>query len=186
MSDTSLRSGAGYWYPDESSTRRAVEVLSAMRTYRVSEVSMRRRTRERMAMGETDLIAIQYLLRQQRKGELVTGKDLASHLSISSASTTVLIDRLVRSGHLVRKPNPTDRRGIVVEATVDSDDEVRATLQEMHRRMLEIAEDLDAPEAEVVVNFLRRMSAAVDEIDAEHGDGHDTDEADDAEPSAAK
>ncbi|KZX21722.1 MarR family winged helix-turn-helix transcriptional regulator [Rathayibacter tanaceti] len=166
MSDATLRSGAGYWYPDESSTRRAVEVLSAMRTYRVAEVAMRRRTRERMAMGETDLIAIQYLLRQQRRGELVTGKDLAGHLSISSASTTVLIDRLVRSGHLVRRPNPADRRGIVVEATVDSDQEVRETLQEMHRRMLEIAEDLDAAEAEVVVNFLRRMGTAVDEIDA--------------------
>jgi DNA-binding MarR family transcriptional regulator len=170
MSDTTVRSGAGYWYPDESSTRRAVEVLSAMRTYRVSEVAMRRRTREKMAMGETDLIAIQYLLRRQRVGELVSGKDLATHLSISSASTTVLIDRLVRSGHLVRKPHPTDRRGIVVEATVDSDREVRETLEHMHRRMLEIAEDLEAREAEVVVNFLRRMSSAVDEIDAEVDD----------------
>lgn len=172
MSDTSLRSGAGYWYPDESSTRRAVEVLSAMRAYRTSEMSMRRRTRERMAMGETDLVAVQYLLRQQRSGVLVTGKDLASHLSISSASTTVLIDRLVRSGHLLRKPHPTDRRGIVVEATADSDQQVRATLQEMHRRMREIAEGLDVAEAEVVVNFLRRMSAAVDEMDVE--DEHHT------------
>lgn len=172
MSDTSPRSGVGYWYPDESSTRRAVEVLSAMRAYRTSEMSMRRRTRERMAMGETDLVAVQYLLRQQRSGVLVTGKDLASHLSISSASTTVLIDRLVRSGHLLRKPHPTDRRGIVVEATADSDQQVRATLQEMHRRMLEIAEGLDAAEAEVVVNFLRRMSAAVDEMDVE--DEHHT------------
>ena len=167
MSETTVRGGAGYWYPDESSTRRAVEVLSAMRGYRVSEVAMRRRTREKMAMGETDLIAIQYLLRRQREGELVSAKDLAAHLSISSASTTVLIDRLVRSGHLVRKPHPSDRRGIVVEATVDSDQEVRETLQQMHRRMLEIAEDLDAREAEVVVNFLRRMGAAVDEIDAD-------------------
>lgn len=167
MSETTVRSGAGYWYPDESSTRRAVEVLSAMRSYRGSEISMRKRTREKMAMGETDLIAIQFLLRQQRSGVLTTGKELAEHLSISSASTTVLIDRLVRSGHLVRKPHPTDRRGIVVEATVDSDREVRETMQQMHRRMLEIAEDLDAAEAEVVVNFLRRMSAAVDEIDAD-------------------
>jgi DNA-binding MarR family transcriptional regulator len=167
MSDTATVNGAGYWYPDESSTRRAVEVLSAMRTYRTSEVSMRRRTRQKMAMGETDLLAVQFLLRQQRSGVLVTGKDLAAQLSISSASTTVLIDRLVRSGHVVRKPHPTDRRGIVVEATVESDREVRETLHDMHRRMLEIAEDLTAPEAEAVVNFLRRMSAAVDQVDAD-------------------
>ncbi|SMH49430.1 MarR family protein [Rathayibacter oskolensis] len=167
MSETTVRSGAGYWYPDESSTRRAVEVLSAMRSYRVSEISMRRRTREKMAMGETDLIAIQFLLRRQREGVIVGAKDLAAHLSISSASTTVLIDRLVLSGHLMRKPHPTDRRGIVVEATADSDQEVRGRLKLMHRRMLEIAEDLDASEAEAVVNFLRRMSAAVDDIDAE-------------------
>ncbi|MBF4461040.1 MULTISPECIES: MarR family winged helix-turn-helix transcriptional regulator [unclassified Rathayibacter] len=170
MTETTASRGGGYWYPDDSSTRRAVEVLGAMRGYRVSEMSMRRRTREKMAMGETDLVAIQYLLRRQREGALVSGKDLATHLSISSASTTVLIDRLVRSGHLVRKPHPTDRRGIVVEATVDSDREVRETLQAMHRRMLEIAEDLDASEAEIVVTFLRRMSAAVDEIAADVDD----------------
>lgn len=167
MSETTVRSGAGYWYPDESSTRRAVEVLSAMRAYRGSEISMRKRTREKMAMGETDLVAIQFLLRQQRSGVLVTGKDLATHLSISSASTTVLIDRLVRSGHLVRKPHPTDRRGIVVEATADSDREVRETMQQMHRRMLEIAEELEPEESALIVDFLRRMSSAVDEIDAD-------------------
>lgn len=167
MSQTTPRNDAGYWYADESSTRRAVEVLAAMRSYRVAEVSMRRRTREKMAIGETDLIAIKYLLRQQREGELVGGKDLAAYLSISSASTTVLIDRLVRSGHLLRKPHPSDRRGIVVEATAESDREVRETFDRMHRSMLEVAEDLKAPEAEAIVNFLRRMSAAVDEIGSE-------------------
>jgi DNA-binding MarR family transcriptional regulator len=97
----------------------------------------------------------------------VSPKDLASHLSITSASTTVLVDRLSRSGHVERRPHPTDRRALVIAPTIDSDDEVRATLGDMHRRMIEVAESLDAEEGAAVLRFLERMRAAVDSVTEE-------------------
>ncbi|NQX29165.1 MarR family transcriptional regulator [Microbacteriaceae bacterium VKM Ac-2854] len=166
VSETVAGQGAGYWYPDEESSRRGVEVLGAMRAYRNAEMAMRRRTRGAMGMGETDLIAVQFLLREQRAGRTVTAKDLATHLAISSASTTVLIDRLVRSDHVERRPHPTDRRGVVVVATEASDREVRATLASMHRRMLDVAERVEPDEAKAIIGFLTRMRTAVDEVDA--------------------
>ncbi|MDR7081727.1 hypothetical protein J2X01_001008 [Arthrobacter ginsengisoli] len=42
-----------------------------------------------------------------------------------------------------------------------ADAEVRATLGDMHRRMMAVAEDLSAAEAWTVVSFLRRMGEAV-------------------------
>ncbi|MGR0220762.1 MarR family winged helix-turn-helix transcriptional regulator [Agromyces sp. ZXT2-6] len=157
---------SGYWYSDDR-TRRGVAVLNALRDYRAAEAAMRRRTRSAMRMGETDLLAIRFLLKREGEGRTVSPKDLAAHLGISSASTTVLIDRLVRSGHVERRPHPTDRRALVIAPTISSDDEVRATLGDMHRRMIQVAEGLDAAEAGTVLYFLENMRDAVDSV-SEH------------------
>lgn len=170
MTDTER--GPGYWYPAADKTRRGVEVLTALRQYRSAEAAMRRRTRSSMGMGETDLIAVQFLIRRRREGRIVNAKDLAAYLEISSASTTVLVDRLVRSGHVRREPHPTDRRGVVIVPTTTTDSEVRATLSGMHARMIAISETLSIEEARVIVSFLDRMGAAVDVEDQEHTTEH--------------
>ncbi|MFB9957843.1 MarR family winged helix-turn-helix transcriptional regulator [Agromyces bracchium] len=121
-------------------------------------------------MGETDLLAIRYLLKREGEGRSVSPKDLAAHLGISSASTTVLIDRLVRSGHVERRPHPTDRRALVIAPTIASDDEVRATLGDMHRRMIQVAEGLEPDQAVAVLDFLGAMREAVDSVRDAHGE----------------
>lgn len=123
---------------------------------------MRRRARSSMRMGETDLLAIRFLLKAQAAGEAVSPKDLATRLSISTASTSALIDRLVRSGHVERRPHPTDRRALVIVPTAQSDGEVRATLGDMHRSMIEVAESLSPEEGAIVLGFLERMQSVVD------------------------
>ncbi|TPW72913.1 MarR family winged helix-turn-helix transcriptional regulator [Schumannella sp. 10F1B-5-1] len=166
MTAARVESISGYWYGDEHATT-SVDVLNALRRYRSAEVAMRRRTRSSMGMGETDLLALRYLLEAARRGDVVTPKDLATRLDISSASTTVLIDRLVKSGHVRRDPHPTDRRSIIVVATPSSDDEVRHTLGRMHERMVEVAESLTPAQSDAVVLFLTRMREAVETVDAD-------------------
>lgn len=158
-------SSSGYWYQPAAS---GVDVLNALREYRAAEAAMRRRTRSSMGMGETDLLALRYLLEAQKAGREVSPKELAARLGISSASTTTLIDRLARSGHVRRKPHPRDRRALVLEATAESDSEVRKTLGEMHNRMMDVAQSLSPEDAGLVVEFLTRMREAVDTIDAGH------------------
>jgi DNA-binding MarR family transcriptional regulator len=152
---------SGYWYSTDRSDR-GVAVLNALRDYHAAESAMRLRIRSAMRIGENDLLAIRFLLSAQSSGQSVSPKDLSAHLGISTASTTVLIDRLVRSGHAERRPHPTDRRGLVIAPTTDSDDEVRATLGDLHRRMIEVAESLTPDEGAVVLDFLDRMRTAVD------------------------
>ncbi|UXN26904.1 MarR family transcriptional regulator [Curtobacterium flaccumfaciens] len=165
MSTQEITEASGYWFPDDDATQRGVAVLNALRRYRSAETAMRRRTRDSMGMGETDLLAVRFLLQAQRSGTTVGPKDLAAYLKISSASTTILIDRLVKSNHVRRDPHPTDRRALVITPTTETDDEVRATLGVMHRRMMSIAEGLPASEARIVAEFLERMRDAVDQVD---------------------
>lgn len=158
----------GYWYPPrEDGQPSGVDVLNALRDYRASETAMRRRTRDSMAMGETDLLALRYLLEAQTAGRQIRPKELAARLGMTSASMTALVDRMVASGYITRDPHPSDRRAIILHPTRGADDEVRHTLGRMHERMIEIAESLPPNEARAVLDFLLRMRHAVDAIDAD-------------------
>jgi DNA-binding MarR family transcriptional regulator len=165
MTMQEIAEASGYWFPDDDATQRGDAALNALRRYRAAEAAMRRRTRDSMGMGETDLLAVRYLLQAQRAGRQVSPKDLAAYLKISSASTTILIDRLVKSDHVRRDKHPTDRRALVITPTTASDDEVRATLGTMHRRMMSIAEGLSVEDARTVAFFLEHMRDAVDQVD---------------------
>lgn len=164
MSSDSAESSSAYWYRDETRAR-SVRVLESVRLYRAAEAAMRRRTQASMGMGENDLLALRFLIRNNQRGKLVSPKDIATYLGISSASTSVLLDRLEKSGHLTRSPSPFDRRGLIILPTTASDEEVRHTLGEMHERMIEVANTLDEAEAASVIRFLEGMRDAVDQID---------------------
>jgi len=159
--------GSGYWYGPDGQLDYSAAVLKSLRDYRAAETEIRRNTRDSMGMGETDILALRYLLRVQASGKQVVPKDLSQFLNITSASTTSLIDRLVASGHVRREPHPSDRRSVVVVPTVESDKEVRETLGAMHRRMMSVAESLTADEARIVVDFLQRMTQSLQVQDEE-------------------
>lgn len=148
-----------YWYEGEPTRGR--RVLEALRTYQAAAVDMRRRTRRAMSVGDNDMLVLRFIVRADREGRTVTPTDIARYLGISTAASTTLIDRLEHSGHLIRHPHPTDRRRIVVTHTAETDDQLRATLAEMHERMLAATLDLTDVEAEVIVTFLQRMQEAV-------------------------
>ncbi|CAI3791137.1 MarR family winged helix-turn-helix transcriptional regulator [Pseudarthrobacter sp. MM222] len=159
--NTRSGSGSGNSYAPDEQPDGPAAVLKALRDYREAEVATRRSTRDSTGMGETDLIALRYLLRAQAAGEQVGPKDLSRVLQITTASTTTLIDRLVGSGHVRRDPHPTDRRSLVVVPTVAVDSEVRTALGAQNSKMLAVAEELSADEARIVISFLRRMGEAV-------------------------
>jgi DNA-binding MarR family transcriptional regulator len=70
-----------------------------------------------MDMNTTDLAAIRMLVIRERHGEVVKPHDIATHLAISTASTTKLLDRLSAGGYLVREAHPDDRRSRIVVLT---------------------------------------------------------------------
>jgi DNA-binding MarR family transcriptional regulator len=159
------QSESGYWYPTGDRVWNGVDVLGALRRYRTAEVAMRRRTRASMRMGETDLAALRFLLAAQERSRPVSPKDLAQYLSISSASTTTLIDRLVKSGHVERLRHPSDGRAVVLNITAMSDNEVRSMMSEMHKRMIEVTSGLSGEEAAIITAFLSKMAQAIDQVD---------------------
>lgn len=144
-----------YWYADNDSV---VAILHALRRFRRSDQSMRRRMSADMDMNETDMQALQIVVAAEGSRRVVTPRDLSVALGISTASTTKLLDRLTASGHLERHPHPSDRRALVITATPHAHNEIRDRLDRMHTAMREIAESVPAPSRAAVADFLVRIS----------------------------
>jgi DNA-binding MarR family transcriptional regulator len=157
-----------YWYTDDRERQRSAEVLEAMRTYRAAESAMRRRTQASMGMNENDLLALRYILTAYQDQRTVGPKELTSYLGISSASTTVLLDRLEKSGRVRRESSPFDRRALILVPTATTDEEIRQAQGEVPEKMVAVAEKLDESQAQVVIDFLADMRAAVDAIDVDN------------------
>ena len=71
----------------------------------------------RHGLGPTDVRALIALLDLERTGVPASPTLLAQELRITTASTTVLLDRLERAGHVRRTPRADDRRRVDVTVT---------------------------------------------------------------------
>lgn len=112
----------------------------------------------RLRLGETDLVAMDELVSSpQALGPV----ELGHRLGIRSASATVLVDRLEAAGHLRRQPHASDRRRVVLQVSDSARAEVGNTLTPLLVAIGEIADRLDACEAQVVLAFLQEVTATM-------------------------
>ena len=82
--------------------------------------------------------------------------------TIIAVVAVIVIGSLASANPSLRAPRGP-HESILVVPTGATDAEVRATLGDMHRRMMAVAEELSEEEARTVVRFLRRMSEAIAE-----------------------
>ncbi|SEB91530.1 DNA-binding transcriptional regulator, MarR family [Paramicrobacterium humi] len=138
----------------------SLEVMRAMRNWRTAEEALANASKRYMKLNETDMRAIRLLIRAREQGEVVTPKDIARAVGISSASTTKLVDRLVAGGHVVRRPHPTDRRTVCIEVTESTRVAARESVGRQHARRFAVAAQLEPAERETVIRFLSRLAEA--------------------------
>ncbi|WP_029287023.1 MarR family winged helix-turn-helix transcriptional regulator [Cellulomonas sp. HZM] len=156
-----MRATPHFWYDDES----VVPVLEALREFRRADADMRRRLSAGMEMNLTDVQAVRYVVATEQAGAPPSAADLARHLRISTASTTKLLDRLELSGHVVRRPHPTDGRAVVVCSTDHSHAEIRRRLTSMHAAMADAVRAVPEGARPALVDFLTTMAHVLDEQD---------------------
>lgn len=103
----------------------------------------------------TDALALDYVLSSV---EPIGPAALARRLGVSSAAATVLVDRLVASGHLVRRPHPHDGRRRVLEATDHGLAEAISVLTPLLHAIDRVAARLDHETATAVTAYLREVA----------------------------
>ena len=99
---------------DEAEFPEIIEVMNALRDWRLAEERLSEASRSFMKLGDNDMRALRYVIVVTDAGDLATARGIARHLGISSAATTKLLDRLEAGGHIQRTPHPTDRRSLAM------------------------------------------------------------------------
>lgn len=85
---------------------------------------------------------------------------LARRAGMHPATLTGVLDRLERGGWVVRTPNPTDRRSILVKVVQEKEAEVAFMFSGLDLAMDEVCSQYDDADLMVIVDFLMRTSKA--------------------------
>ncbi|WP_433674160.1 MarR family winged helix-turn-helix transcriptional regulator [Microbacterium gorillae] len=148
------------------------ELMKALGSLREAEQHLSQVSRRYMQLNETDMRALHYLIVCSNTNTFATPGAIAHHLRISSASTTKLLDRLERGGHIVRSPHPTDRRALTISITPETHRAAMETVGRQQSKRFYAAARLTPAEREVVIRFLRDMTEEItlrDEAWAQEG-----------------
>lgn len=127
---------------------------------RLSEASLRY-----MKLKQTDMRALHFLIACENSKVTATPGAIAAHLGISTASTTKLLDRLGRAGHITRSPHPSDRRALAIAITPETHRSAVETVGRQHARRFIAAARLSSQEREIVRRFLVDMTDEIAIVD---------------------
>jgi DNA-binding MarR family transcriptional regulator len=115
----------------------------------------------RHGMHRTDLNALTAVLDATREGQPMTPGALGARLALSSAATTALVDRLGRTGHMIRSRNDADRRQVRLEATGSARDRAAQIFAPMVEELLRVAEHHSAEELAILAGLVAELRDAV-------------------------
>ncbi|MCL9664485.1 MarR family transcriptional regulator [Curtobacterium albidum] len=104
-----LRAGTD---PDDAGLAR---MIAAFRVLQVRHARVLAHESAAQGLGITDTRFLVHLAASE--GQATTPKQAGDVLELSTGAMTSLLDRLERHGHLERRPNPGDRRSILVHLT---------------------------------------------------------------------
>ncbi len=147
--DDSRKSPAGIELPDPGIIGSQLHEISTLST------AFQKHVGRSLAVNDTDLSAMEHLMTD---GPL-TPSELARRLGISTAASTVVVDRLVGLGHAHREAHARDRRKVVVVPTPASVRAAFETLMPVFTGVAAVAGRMPESEVRVVSRFLDEVIA---------------------------
>jgi len=157
------------WSREELAESRLPQVTAITESLRQVDAISRafeRRLGRVLSVNATDLAAMEFLIQE---GPL-TPSELAIRLGVSTAASTLVVDRLVALGHVERHPHDRDRRKIVVVPARASVNRTIDELLPVIHGIAGVAERMSPTDREVVERFLTDViavySTAVDAPEA--------------------
>jgi DNA-binding MarR family transcriptional regulator len=143
------------------------QVFLAARDQGISSVLFRNATRRKLGLNITDSECLGFL---SIKG-VSTPTELARYTGLTTGSTTAMLDRLEEAHFITRKPNPNDRRGVVIEINkhwMEVAGPLVVGVQKAHNKLIDRYSD---NELAIIADFLTRFTKNVtDSTDAIEND----------------
>ena len=135
------------------------QVFAAARDNGVSAVLFRNVVARKLGLNVTDGECLSFLA---MKG-VSTPKELAHYTGLTTGSTTAMLDRLEKARFIRRKPNPEDRRGILIEITGKWTETAGPLVRGVRQAHAELIAGYSDEELETIADFLKRFTNNVTE-----------------------
>lgn len=138
--------------------------LHLLREFREVETGARESLRADLNINNTDLEALRFVVDESVE-RTVTPKMLGTHLGVTSASISALVERLISAGYLTREVDRRDRRARILRATEDARDMLDSGLQRQVSALLSAAGAFTDEELAAVERYLEALIAALADFD---------------------
>jgi DNA-binding MarR family transcriptional regulator len=122
----------------------------------------------RMGLSATDASAIEHI---SLSASLLSPGELGERLAVTRSSTTEIVDRLVRAGHVERVRDESDRRRFRLVPTESATGRVRSELTPLVTAIDGAADGLGPAEREIVAAYLGRVVEAYRAFARDEDDG---------------
>jgi DNA-binding MarR family transcriptional regulator len=147
--------------------RAANEVQSALRDVNGHLVVLNHRISARASLRSGDLTCLDLVARYGP----ISPSALARRAGMHPATMTGILDRLERSGWVVRDRDQADRRAVVVRVLPDRGSEIFRLYAGMRGELNTICADYDAGQLAMIAGFLARVADAGERSAEELGTG---------------
>lgn len=135
------------------------KVFAAARENGVSSVLFRNAIARKLGLNSTDSECLSFL---SIKG-VSTPTELSRYTGLTTGSTTAMLDRLEKAGFIRRTPNPTDRRGVLIEIDEKWAETAGLLVRGVQQAHAELIAGYSDEELETIVDFLTRFTNNVKE-----------------------
>jgi DNA-binding MarR family transcriptional regulator len=146
--------------PSDTPAARA-EIIDLLRNFSVESNRLTEAFAERHGMHHTDLRALLAVLNAEQRGAPLTPGELSAAVGLSSGSTTALIDRLERQGHLRRVRGDADRRRVRLHYVPAALSLAQGFFGPLGLRTGQVMNDFTPQEMAAIARFLRAMTETI-------------------------
>lgn len=143
---------------DPEDVHQITRLMNALSGLRNKEKVLAEASEKYMQLNSQDMRALHFLIVANHRAEVVTPGMLGTHLEMSPASITKLLNRLEKAGHIIRKVHPVDRRAFSIEVTDETRASAMETVGRKQAKRFQAAARLSREERQVVIDFLEDMA----------------------------
>lgn len=139
-------------FPDLTSTQTIL--LEELRQNSARAVMFHQLISEKLDLNVTDHKCLDFL---NRTGPVTAGQ-LAQLTGLTTGAVTSVIDRLERSGYVIRDKDPNDRRRVLVKPAPEGSAHISPLFQSIMQSTLAIMSDYTEQELRLILDFIRKCN----------------------------
>ncbi len=133
--------------------------LIAVRDYGVHLTLFRNAIDAWAGLNSSDMECLRLLFQEGT----ATPSKLAKHTGLTSGATTAMLDRLEKAGLIERRPNPNDRRGVLIVPQKSSSEKVASWFESARRAQHELISSYSESELEIICDVFERFTKLWDQ-----------------------